>query len=355
MYRIFFFILITFLFFCRTNAQTLGGNAGYSFLNLPGSVQVSALGGLNISQQSDDVSLAMANPSLLSKSMHSHISLNFNSTYAGITQYGFIQAIAHPRLKTNFALGINYLNYGNITQTDASGMITGTLRPTDYSLQLTASRKYLDKWTYGTTLKYIRSNYGVYQSSAIAADVGICYTDTPRFLQVSLLARNMGTALKNYRLGLAEELPFDLVIGISKKLEKAPVQFSLTAHHLHRFDILYEDTLFNNRIGAPNSPGRKFTFEKLFQHLIFSTQIMVGKYVEVSVGYNFLRRRELRIYNVPTGLVGFSLGAGVNLPKLQIRYARSYLQNTTAFNQLGINLPLNKYMGLGKWGEKAGW
>jgi hypothetical protein len=335
--------------------QTLGGKSAYSFAKMPASPQVMALGGINISNRSEDVSLAFTNPALLSASMHSNLALNFNSLYDGISQYGFMQAFTHPRLKTNFAVGINYLNYGNMTEADASGMITGSFRPRDYSIQLSASRKYLDKWTYGATIKYLHSSYGLYRSSAIAADVGLLYADTSSFLQIGLVAKNMGSILRNYQTGVEEELPFDLVLGISKKLEKAPVQFSLTAHHLHRFDILYDDTLFNNSIGAPNASAGKFTMEKLFQHLVFSTQIMIGKYLEVSAGYNFLRRRELRIYNVSSGLVGFSLGAGVIFPKLQIRYARSYLQNTTAFNQLGINLPLNKYIGFGKWGEKNGW
>ena len=338
-----------------SEAQTLGGKSAYSFVRMPVSPQVTALGGINISNRSDDVSIAFANPALLSASMHSNLALNFNSLYDGISQYGLMQAYTHPRLKTNFAVGINYLNYGNITEADPSGMILGAFRPRDYSIQVSASRKYLNKWTYGSTIKLIHSNYGIYRSSAIAADVGLLYADTAKFLQISVVAKNMGAILRKYQSGVEEELPFDLVLGISKKLEKAPVQFSLTAHHLHRFDILYDDTLFNNSIGAPNGSSRKFTMEKLFQHLVFSTQIMIGKYIEVNAGYNFLRRRELRIFNVPSGLVGFSLGAGVIFPKLQIRYARSYLQNTTAFNQLGINLPLNKYIGFGKWGEKSGW
>jgi hypothetical protein len=204
-------------------------------------------------------------------------------------------------------------------------------------------------------MKFIQSNYGVMRSSAMAMDVAVMYKDTAHFLQVSVVAKNMGIVFKPYIKNNAEELPFDLVLGISKKLEKAPIQFSVTAHHLHRFDILYNDTLFNDQIGAKNANPGKFTLEKLFQHIVFSTQIMIGKYLEVNAGYNFLRRSELRLYNVANGLVGFSLGAGAMFPKLQIRYARTFLQNTTGYNQLGINLPLNKYFGLGKWGEEKGW
>ena len=340
---------------CSLFAQTLGGGSAYQFMKLSPSPQVAALGGINISGMSEDLSLAFNNPAHLSKEMHSQLSANFNNLYSDVKQYSLIQAYSHPGIKTNFSFGINYINYGNTIETDAAGNVMGALRPRDFSFQVSASRKYLEKWTYGATLKFINSNYGIVRSSAFATDIGVVFRDSVNLLQMSLVAMNMGAIFKQYQSGQPEELPFDVVFGISKKLEKAPIQFSLTAHHLHRFDILYDDTLFNNSIGAPNNQNRKFTFEKLFQHFIFSTQITIGKYIEVNAGYNFLRRRDLRIYNVPSGLVGFSFGIGALFPKFQIRYARTYMQNTTGLNQLGINLPLNKYFGFGKWGERAGW
>ena len=55
------------------------------------------------------------------------------------------------------------------------------------------------------------------------------------------------------------------------------------------------------------------------------------------------------------GLNGFSIGAGILFGKLQVRYARAYYQGNTAYNQFGLNLKLNEYFGLGKFGEKIGW
>ena len=90
-------------------------------------------------------------------------------------------------------------------------------------------------------------------------------------------------------------------------------------------------------------------------HFVLATTIYLGDRVEVMAGYNFLRRKELSIGNATNGLNGFSLGAGVLLGKLQIRYARAYYQSNTAFNQLGLNMKLNDYFGLGKFGERIGW
>jgi hypothetical protein len=352
-----YFFLSIFLLFLSLNtfSQTLGGRTAYQFLKLTPSPQEAALGGINISNNTRDLNIAYTNPALLSKEMHSQLATNFNNLYAGINNYHLMMAYTHPDIQTNFAIGLHYLNYGNTLLTDASGNILGGFTPRDFAFQIMASRQYLQKWTYGASIKFISSNYGVVRSSALAADIGITYKDSARFFQMSVVAKNMGAVLKSYSSIQPEELPFDLIVGISKKLEKAPVQFSLTAHHLHQFDILYNDTAFNEQTGAKNANPGKFTFEKLFQHLIFSTQIMIGKYLEVNAGYNFLRRSELRLYNVANGLVGFSMGAGAIFPKIHIRYTRTFMQNNTGYNQLGINLPLNKYFGLGKWGEQQGW
>jgi hypothetical protein len=354
MYRLcILFLLLAFSF--NLFAQTLGGRSAYNFLKFPASPQASALGGLNLTNQSNDLSLAFNNPAQLDSSMHSQMVGNFNSLYAGVKNMHWMLAYRHPKLKTNFAAAILFFDYGSTTQTDASGNILGSYKPRDFVVQLSASREYLNRWKYGATVKYLASNYGVYRSNAIAADVGVLYRDTANLLQVSLLAINMGSQLKRYNPGEPEELPFDVQFGISKRLAKAPIQFSLTAHHLHRFDIFYNDTLFNNENGIRNRLNKKFTPNKLFQHFVFSTQILIGQHVEISAGYNYVRRQELQVNNAANGLIGFSLGAGVLFNKLQLRYARTYFQNSTAYNQMGLTMPLNQYFGFGKWGEQIGW
>jgi len=222
-------------------------------------------------------------------------------------------------------------------------------------MQLSASRSYLQKWNYGASVKFISSNYGIYRSNGIALDAGVLFTDTTNLISISVLAKNMGYQLKKYAGTDAEDLPFDLQAGITKKLKNAPLSFSFTAHHLHQFDIRYHDTLFNNENSfGVNSRGR-FTFDKLFRHFVFAAQIFPVPQVEVTVGYNHLRRQELNIANTTNGLNGFSVGVGLVVKKIQVRYARTHYQNNTAFNQLGLNLRLNEYFGLGKFGERIGW
>lgn len=46
---------------------------------------------------------------------------------------------------------------------------------------------------------------------------------------------------------------------------------------------------------------------------------------------------------------------GALFKKIQIRYARAYYQNNTAYNQFALNLVLNEYFGLGNFGQRIGW
>lgn len=341
--------------FARLSAQTLGGNSVFNFLKLPHTPQLTALGGVNVSQTSNDAGMAFNNPALLMPAMHTQMNAVFNSHYSGIKAYHLSLAYRNEKLETNFMWGLNYLDYGNTAETDAAGNILGKFRATDWVMQLSASRKYLEKWNYGIALKFISSNYGQYSSNAIAADAGVLFQDTAKLFSASVLVKNMGAQLKKYNGADDEELPFDVQIGISKRFQKAPFGLSLTGQRIHRFNIRYDDTAFNNGNGFPNASAKKITAGKLLDHLVLGSTIYIGDRVEFNAGYNFLRRRELNIGNEGNGLNGFSVGAGVFFGKLQVRYARAYYQGNTAYNQFGINLKLNEYFGLGKFGQRVGW
>ncbi len=338
------------------NSQTIGGSSTFNFLKLPNTPQLTGLGGVNVSQTSNDVGMAFYNPALLQSSMHTQMNAVFNVFYADIKTYHLSLGYHSAELNTNFLWGLHYFSYGSIQETDASGNILGSLRPIDWLIQVSASRSYLQKWNYGVALKFINSNYGQYRSNGIAADVSVLFHDSSSLLSASILARNMGFQIKKYNDGTAEDLPFDLIAGLSKRLAHAPFSFSITAHHLHQFDIRYNDTSFNNdNILGQTNRNKKFVFDKFFRHFVIASQVYIGNNLEVSLAYNHLRRQELNIDKSGNGLNGFSVGVGALFNKIQIRYARAYYQNNTAYNQFGLSLQLNKYFGLGKFGERIGW
>ena len=330
-----------------SRAQTIGGNSAFNFVKLPNAPQLTALGGINISAQSNDISMAFNNPALLRDSMNSQLNTVFNSFFGGISNYSAMVARHAESLHGNMAIGVNYFNYGKVAETDPSGNILGEFRPVDYVVQASFSQSFQEQWHYGVTFKFINSSYGPYKSNGVAADFGVTYSDVKNLLQVAFLAKNMGTQVKAYGTE-KEDIPFDVQLGISKRLQNAPVQFSLAIHHLHQFDIRYNDTTFDATTGSSSGNNNKFTAEKVLLHLVGAVQVYFGDKVEITVGYNHLRRSELKISTAGNGLNGFSAGAGVLFSKLQVRYARSYYQNTKAYNQLGINIKLNDYFNFAK-------
>ena len=333
--------LLGLMIFGQLVAQTLGGNAVFSFLKMPASTQLSSLGGVNVSNISNDISMAFQNPSLLRKEMHQQINSSFNQFIGGIQNMNISVGYYLKKMNANFGFGIQYLNYGNITESDASGNILGNFKPRDYTVQVMFSKQHKDNWFYGLTAKYVQSNYGQFKSNGIGVDVAISYLSNDKNLQASFVVNNVGTQLKTYNgSNKKNELPFDVKAGISKKLQHAPIQFSLTAHNLHRLDIYYNDTAFLLNEGIDNFRNKKNTFNKMVSHIVLSTQLFIKEKIEISFGYNFLRRKDLNVQNYSNGFNGFTMGAGLHVRKLQIRYATGFYQQNT-FHQFGVNFGLD--------------
>jgi hypothetical protein len=325
-------------FFCLaiiSRAQTLGGNTVFNFLSQPNTAQLSALGGVNISNIGNDAGMSFQNPALLRPQMNQQLNTSFNDFFAGIKNYSLTSAFYLEKPNTSLSVGVNYFDYGIITQTDASGNILGIFHPNDYVVQLSASKQYKERWWYGTTFKFISSNYAQYTSNGIAFDIGVAYYDSANFLQAGVAVKNIGTQLKTYDgSSQRQELPFDLEFGITKRLQHAPIQFSLTMHHIQAFNIYYNDTVFNAAEGIGNSGNNGL--QKVMDHLILSAQFFISNKIEATAAYNFLRRDDLNAYSVANGLNGFTFGAGVLLKKLHIRYATGFYQQNM-FHQFSLN------------------
>lgn len=325
------FLLVTFFFIAALSsiAQTLGGKAAYSFLQLPPTPSLTATGGVNVSYSNNDVGLATNNPALLGSDLHSQLSASFNAYFSGIKAYQLAGAFHNQKRDVTFAGSLFFVDYGNIQQTDEGGSALGYFHPRDMVFQASACKSYLERWQYGVTAKFIHSVYGPYQSSAIGFDVGLHYSDSARLFSAGFVAKNMGLQLSSY-YGEKEELPFDLQLGITKRLEKAPLGFSATVQQAHHWAVGYEDSL-----------SKTSAFNQFFNHFVLATHVYLGKNLEVLVGYNRLRRAELNVSTAGNGLNGFSTGFKASFKKLQFQYARAYFQRSGAYNQIGINLKLN--------------
>ncbi len=332
-----FFIVLLQLFLILNGvssfAQTTAGNAVYSFLELPYSAKITALGGVNISSIGNDLGISMYNPSLLSAEQDNQLHIGIKPYFAGIQQYDLLSTKYWERNKITWGVGVHFLDYGNINMTDIAGNDIGVMHPNDYAIQFSAASDYIPNIRIGSTLKYIHSNYGLYKSNAVAMDIGLKYLSANNLSQVSLLVKNVGMQIGNETH--KQELPFNLILGWTRKMEFAPIQFSLTADRLSVWNNSYYDPIYAQS-QTTSSPSH---LQNVFNHLTIGSEVFIGKQVDLDFGYNIIRRYDLNIQEQSNGLNGFSTGMGLKLERLNFQYGTSFFQNNL-YHHFSMNYQL---------------
>jgi hypothetical protein len=311
---IFLFIL---LFTYPVLSQT-GGDNIYEFLNLTHSGLVSSLGGTNVSLQSKNLNLAYQNPGLLTEEMSKSLALNYSNYFAGIN-YGLAMYSRSYSGIGNFAAGLTYLNYGTFTETDASGVITGSFNAAEYSFSLIYSKHIDSLITVGVTLKPVLSQLEKYTSFGFAFDFGASWHNVTKLFSAGIVIKNIGYEVTTYAGEPRQKLPFEIQAGITQNLPHAPFRFSLTLRHLEKFDLTYKYQTPTTKDNTKVSSG---FLENSMRHIIVGVELIPSKNFYLSAGYNYQRRRELEIES-KTSTVGFSWGFGINTSILNIEFGRA--------------------------------
>jgi hypothetical protein len=252
--------------------------------------------------------------------MDKMLHLSVKSYFSDIKQYDFSGAHFIPKKNWVLGWGLHYMGYGNIQMTDVSGNEMGNFIANDYVAQVSMASSFRKNIILGATFKLVQSNYGIYKSTGVAMDLSIAYTSSSRLLRASILANNVGAQIKSYTE--KERLPLNIIMGVSKKLENAPIQFSLTAQRLSIWNNTLYDPGFYNAEGykAPSS------VQDIFNHIILGAEANIGEQVSLDFGYNFLRRFDLNIQNQQNWFNGFSAGLGLKLPRVTIQYGNAFFQ-----------------------------
>jgi hypothetical protein len=321
-----------------------GGESTYSFLGLTNSARVAALGGEVVSLLDDDINLVYHNPALLTPAMHNHLALNYVNYFAGVN-FGYASYGYHREGIGSFDAGIHYVNYGTFEQTDELGQVLGTFRASEYAINLVYARSIIDSvLTAGINLKPIYSVFERYTSFGLAADVGLTYHNSGTLTTVGLVAKNMGVQLSTYT-GTRERLPFEIQAGITQGLEHAPFRFNMTYQNLERWDLSYELPEDKGYIspGEEVEPSGFDVFgDKLMRHLVFGVEFLVGKNFHAELGYNYKRRKEMKLAARP-GMVGFSWGFGFRISKFHLAYGRSSYHLAGGTNHFSLTTNLSDF------------
>jgi hypothetical protein len=306
-----------------TAQAQLGGRTSFAFLHVPSNARTAGLGGLNISLADQDVNLLLSNPALLDSAMHNRLAFNFVPYYADMGYHTLTYARNVGRAGT-WGAGLQYMSYGEMPYTDAAGNELGVFRADEFAFTLAHSHTE-GSFTLGASLRVVGSAIESYSSYALLADVGAVFQHPEKDWKIALTAKHFGVQLSHYTPGDQANLPFDVQIGTSFKPKFMPVRFSFTAHHLHRFDIAYQDP---GRRGTLDANGNEVKEEvgfadKLARHFVVGGELLLHRNFHLRLGYNHLISRELRLTSFSGG-AGFSFGAMMRVRAFEVAFSRMY-------------------------------
>lgn len=339
--------LFLFLLFSLTSFSQIGGNNVYEFLELPNSARVASLGGNNISLDDNDLNLVYHNTSLLDTNMDNHAVFNYVNYFSDIN-YGYVAYAKNIEKYGMFAAGLHHINYGKFIEADETGQTYGNFFAYDYALNLYWAKRLDSLFSIGAELKPILSAYEDYTSFGLAVDLGATYHNPKRGIALAIVVNNIGTQIKPFVKGNYEKLPFEIQLGISKKLKYAPIRLSLVAHNLNRYDLRYINTnnppLTVDPISGDTLPQKKFSkfADNLARHAIVGIEFLPMKNVYINFGYNYQRRQELKV-STKHGLIGMSWGAGVKISKFHFSYGRAIYHLAGASNHFSITTNISEF------------
>ncbi|MDH6313954.1 long-subunit fatty acid transport protein [Parabacteroides sp. PFB2-10] len=294
-------ILFCFLLSIRANAQN--GDEVFGFLRYPSSARINALGGTSVALVERDPSLVFHNPGLLGGEMDGMINLNYMNYISDINVGSAIYAKAHKE-RGAWAIGASYIHYGNFTEASRENITGGSVSANDINLQGVYAYDLSDRWRGGLSLKFLYSAFAEYTSIGLAVDAGLTYYHSEKEFSFGFALKNIGAQLKAYEEE-RHSLPWDIQLGITKKLANAPFRFSVTGQYLNRWKFNYTDQTIEG--------DREDNFGKtLFKHLVFGVDFIPSENFWVGVGYNPKRGMDMKLESGNT-LGGFSAGAGVKV------------------------------------------
>ena len=302
------------------NGTTIGSNEHsgraqvFQVLSVPPSARAAALGNTFVAMK-DDPTTIFSNPACLSTQIKrdstapgSLIAFGFTKLALDLNQGYVAYSQPAPEIlgsESWIGIGVIYNDWGSFPGADNVGQPTKNFSAGDAAISLAFSSVIPEQPIhYGVAVKYISSSLvsGSYSASGIAADLGVFYESKPILLTIGLSALNIGTQLSNYA-DIKENLPFNLQLGVSKKLERLTLTLHLAFRNLSR-----------------DREGRNFFYA--LNDFSIGGEFTVSKVIRLRFGYENQKRRDLKIPE-GLGLGGFSFGLGLNFQKLHFDYALS--------------------------------
>ena len=289
----------------------------YNFLRLPVSAHVAALGGENITLPDDDATLIFHNPALLNGVSDRTINLNYMTYMEGAktASAAYIKGIGE---RGTWGVAGQYMDYGTMRQMTADAQDLGTFSARDIAISGSFAYTLTNTLSGGITAKVISSHIAGYSSLAVGFDLGLNYLNEGGDLSISAVAKNLGGQVKAYD-DTFDRIPFDLQLGVSKRLGNAPLRFSATLSRLNNWD------------------------ESFGNHLALGVDVLLSEQIYIAAGYNFRRASQMKISESDGSSshgAGLSMGAGLSLErfKLNVAYGKYHVSASSLLFNVSYTL-----------------
>lgn len=306
-----------------------GGRNSYEFLNVPANARLAGLGGVNVSLANRDVNFFFNNPALVTDSLAGYASAGYTFYVADIGQASFAYTHKFDRIGT-VSFGVQHLGYGEIQGYDATGVETGSFKSGETVLVISKSHT-VSAFTLGVSLKGVFSSIAGYRSNALLMDMGGTFRHPKKDLTVGLAIKNIGFVLSEYSETSDTNLPFDVQAGITFKPKHMPLRFSITGYNL-----AYPGKAFNDPSDKEDDSG---AMSKVMQHINFGAEVLLHKNVNILLGYNVLKQKELKTDNQGGGI---AFGAVFKIKGFDIAISRSGYSVSNAAYSFTVVANLNK-------------
>lgn len=297
-------LLISFIFVSAQNT--------YKFLRLDQSPRAAALAGSFVANN-DDPNVLFYNPAGISLLNEDPISFSFVKYLMDINSASLAYSQEFKNIG-RFAVGIQYINYGEFTEADEFGTITGNFGAGELAALVGYSNSLDENFYYGINAKFIYSGIANRSSIGLATDIGLHYSIPQERWSFGFSILNLGTQITQY-YSTQENLPLDIRFGIAKTLQHLPFTFYASLNKLNE-----DYNSFGDRL-------KQFTLGGEFK---------LSSVLKARFGYDNEKRRELKIGS-SAGLAGFNLGIGILVKDYKVDYSFSSMGSIGALHRFGIS------------------
>lgn len=215
------------------------GTTGFSFLKLGVGSKAVAMGGA-FTGLADDPATMYYNPAGTINLPGRQFMAAYHNYIVDI-QSGYVAGV-FPLLKDKkVGFFVDYLNFGDFTETDQYGVPTGNFSGGDIQIGGNISANLLPELAAGINAKFISEFADGYSSEAIAFDLGLFYRHRDSLTTAGLCLYNLGGVLSGFSEGSVGEhkdkLPMGVRAGIGHSLRELPLVAALDLVYPNDNDI----------------------------------------------------------------------------------------------------------------------